>query len=82
MTLSALNRPDEIPKVFNHAIANGVGSGDSTLEHEEELTIARKTREGLIKSAPICGLPRVGESFTPLGTRKTNVGGALHSIGH
>ena len=67
VTLSALNRPDEIPKVFSHAIANGVGSIDSKPEHEEQLKIARKTREALIKAAPIGGLPKVGEFSTSFG---------------
>ncbi|MCJ1235300.1 hypothetical protein MMC14_003267 [Varicellaria rhodocarpa] len=58
VTLSMLNRPDEIPKVFNHVIERGAGNVDSAPGHEEKLKIARKTREALVKLAPIGGLPR------------------------
>jgi len=57
-TLSTLNRPDEIPKVFQHAIEKGTGAKDSTPSDKEQLQIARRTREGLIKSAAIIGLPK------------------------
>ena len=58
VALSALNRPDEISKIFRHAITRGGGSVDSQPEHAEQLAIARQMREALIKSAAICGLPR------------------------
>ena len=64
-----LNRPDEIPKVFNYAIERGAGNVDSTPEHEEKLKIARKTREALVKLAPIGGLPRVSQRITCLSHR-------------
>lgn len=59
-TLSTLNRPDEIPKVFEDAIKHAPGTG-STSHHAgstEQLQIARRTREALIKSAAIIGLPK------------------------
>lgn len=60
VTLSVINRPDEIPKVFKYAIENGVGPHDSTKPpHAEQLQIVRKLREGLVKSAAIVGLPKV-----------------------
>jgi hypothetical protein len=60
VTLSVINRPDEIPKVFKFAIEHGVGPTENIKPaHPEQLQIARKLREGLIKSAAIVGLPKV-----------------------
>ncbi len=59
VTLSVINRPDEIPKVFKYAINNGAGSMDTKPQHDEQLLIARKLREALVKAAPIGGLPKV-----------------------
>ena len=92
VTLSILNRPDELPKVLSHALSFGPGSaiGDNSHDtpnkavhgsatgsmetkdsdialrralpgpsREEQLLIARKLREALIKSAAIGGLPKV-----------------------
>ncbi|KAI9724820.1 MAG: hypothetical protein M1812_000096 [Candelaria pacifica] len=58
VTLSVINRPDEIPKVFNYALSNGAGHSDTKPQHDEQLQIARKLREALIKAAPIGGLPK------------------------
>lgn len=58
-TLSVLNLPHEIPTVFKHAIEKGAGSCDTKPGHEEQLEIARKMREALVKAAPIGGLPKV-----------------------
>ena len=58
VTLSVLNRPDEIPKVFQYALEKGAGRTDTKPEHEERLEIARKMREALVKAAPIGGLPK------------------------
>lgn len=59
VTLSVLNRPDEIPKVFNHALEKGPSASDTSPDHEMQLQIARKLREALVKAAPIGGLPKV-----------------------
>lgn len=56
--LSTLNRPDEIPHVFRHAIEKGSGPKDTKPGHEEQLKIARRTREALAKSSAIIGLPK------------------------
>ena len=56
--LSTLNRPDQIPHVFQHAIENGSGPKDTKPSHDEQLTIARRTRESLAKSSAIIGLPK------------------------
>ncbi|KAI9798380.1 MAG: hypothetical protein M1835_000043 [Candelina submexicana] len=58
VTLSVINRPDEIPKVFRYAINNGAGQTDTKPQHDEQLQIARKFREALVKAAPIGGLPK------------------------
>jgi len=62
--LSVLNRPDEIPIVFDYAIERGGGSSDAKPEHAERLEIARKMREALVKAAPIGGLPKVSTTRT------------------
>jgi hypothetical protein len=56
--LSTLNRPDEIPKVFSHALEFGGGAKDQKPTEDEQLQIARRTREALVKSAAIIGLPK------------------------
>lgn len=57
-TLTTLNRADELPKLFRHAIEKGAGPSDSAPSHVEQLQIARRTREALIKGAAIIGLPK------------------------
>lgn len=60
VTLSCLNRPDEIPKILRGAIGeHEEGKAGGGLIHEEQLKIARRMREGLVKSSAICGLPKV-----------------------
>ena len=56
--LSTLNRPDEIPKIFTHALEHGGGAKDEKPSKDEQLKIARRTREALVKSAAIIGLPK------------------------
>jgi hypothetical protein len=51
VALSTLNRSGEIADVFQYAIAGN--------EHAEQVRIARRIREALIKSAPVVGLPKV-----------------------
>lgn len=52
-TLTILNRPDEIPKVYEHALQFGPSRTPSNLDHEEQLEILRRIREALIKQAPL-----------------------------
>ncbi|KAI4260825.1 MAG: hypothetical protein L6R42_003862, partial [Xanthoria sp. 1 TBL-2021] len=52
VTLSVLNRPDEIPHVFQYALEKDGGST------QKQLDIARRMREALVKSAAIGGLPK------------------------
>jgi len=58
VTLSILNRPDEIANVFRHAMETGPGGVSKKPEHDEQLRIARKMREALVKAAAIGGLPK------------------------
>lgn len=60
VTLSVLNRPNEIADVFKCAMETGPGNVSIKPEHDEQLRIARKMREALVKAAPIGGLPKVG----------------------
>ena len=59
VTLSMLNRPDEIQKVFKCALEEGLGRVARRPQYDEQLNIARKMREALVKAAPIGGLPKV-----------------------
>ena len=57
-TLTTLNRPNELPTVFTHAIEKGGGSVDTRPSANEQLAISRRIREALIKSSAIIGLPK------------------------
>jgi len=60
VTLSSINRPDEIAKVFQHAIGKSVNDPSGAApSHTELLQIARRMREALVKSGAIVGLPKV-----------------------
>ena len=59
VTLSVLNRPDEIPAVFKYALEKGGQKVSTKPSHDEQLKIARQMREALVKTAPIGGLPKV-----------------------
>lgn len=58
-TLSILNRPDEIQKVYTHAIAHGGDYFDVTPSEDEQRSISRRIREALIKSSAVSGVPKV-----------------------
>lgn len=58
-TLSILNRPDQIPYVFKHAINSGSEESNVKLHSAEQLKIARRMREALVKASAIGGLPKV-----------------------
>jgi len=58
-TLSILNRPDEIPKVYQHALENGGDYFDVAPSEDEQRKISRRIREALIKSSAVGGVPRV-----------------------
>ncbi|KAI4193967.1 MAG: hypothetical protein LQ350_008050 [Teloschistes chrysophthalmus] len=52
VTLSALNRADDVSDVFEYAIEKDGSSSEARLQ------IARRMREALVKAAPIGGLPK------------------------
>ncbi|KAK4151176.1 hypothetical protein C8A00DRAFT_17388 [Chaetomidium leptoderma] len=54
--LSLLNRPDEVAKVYQHALRHG--PGDTTPSRDDKLRISRRMREALIKAAAVGGVPR------------------------
>ncbi|KAL1837326.1 hypothetical protein VTJ49DRAFT_3985 [Mycothermus thermophilus] len=56
VTLSQLNRPDEIPKVYLHALQPS--PGESPPSQDDKLRISRRMREALIKVAAVGGVPR------------------------
>ena len=58
-TLTTLNRPDEVARIYEHAITFGSKSTVSGTEHEEQLTILRRMREALIKTSAVVGVPKV-----------------------
>lgn len=64
VTLSMLNRPDEISSVFKYAIEKGGDRIEANPRYDEQLYIARRMREALVKAAPIGGLPKVTLSFS------------------
>ncbi|KAL8929591.1 MAG: hypothetical protein Q9172_000387 [Xanthocarpia lactea] len=52
VTLSTLNKPDEVRHVFQYAIEKDGGSAQT------QINIARRMREALVKAAAIGGLPK------------------------
>ncbi len=70
-TLSQLNRPDEIPKVYQHALCHS--PGESPPSHHEKLQVSRRMREALIKAAAVGGVPRVlADPVSSAPLRETN----------
>lgn len=64
VTLSALNRPNEIPAVYRVAMdeVGGWKRGQDAKgegRHQERQRIVDRMREGLVKSAAVVGLPKV-----------------------
>ncbi|KAF3760140.1 hypothetical protein M406DRAFT_343296 [Cryphonectria parasitica EP155] len=61
--LCVLNRPEEIRTVYTHAVGAGHGNagqqnGTVIPDDEEQLRIARRMREALLKTSAIAGLPK------------------------
>ncbi|OHW96670.1 carboxymuconolactone decarboxylase [Colletotrichum incanum] len=65
-TLTILNRPDEIPQVYQHVMRHGVGPEDVKPGPDEQLLISRKLREALIKASAVGGLPKTINSLMEL----------------
>ena len=63
VTLSGLNRPDELGPVLQHALEHGPGPERSSTAPScprpfEQLSIVRKLREALVRASAIHGLPK------------------------
>lgn len=65
-TLSILNRPKEIPKVYQHALDQIPQDLDSQSAFNARLNISRRTREALVKASSIGGFPKVYRSYPEL----------------
>ncbi len=64
VSFSASNIPEAVPLVFKYALDDLVRSQTQAgtpqdAAHQEQLVLARKVREGVLRAAPLCGLPRV-----------------------
>ncbi|KAF5621189.1 carboxymuconolactone decarboxylase [Fusarium sp. NRRL 52700] len=58
-TLSALNRPDELPEVFKNAIAESPDTtGHGVPSRDDQLCISRRLREALLKASAVGGMPK------------------------
>ncbi|OQV06736.1 hypothetical protein CLAIMM_11267 [Cladophialophora immunda] len=66
-TLAVLNRPDEIPRVFRHAIDHCRLDNNGT-DRAAELTIARRMREALVKASAVGGLAKTINALLALKT--------------
>ncbi|KAF4462013.1 carboxymuconolactone decarboxylase [Fusarium albosuccineum] len=67
-TLSALNRPDELPRVLKHATEGGPDIVEATPGRDERLCISRRLREALIKASAVGGMPRTINALLALKT--------------
>ena len=56
-TLTILGRPDEIGLVFKHAL--GRGFDRFPVDHPQQILIARRLREALLKASAVGGVPKV-----------------------
>ncbi|WQF89691.1 hypothetical protein CDEST_14705 [Colletotrichum destructivum] len=65
-TLAILNRPDEIPQVYQHVMTHGVGPEDIKPDPDEQREILRKLREALIKASAVGGMPKTINSLMEL----------------
>lgn len=61
--LCVLNRPEGIPLVYTHGVANSrhgtTVDGSEVADDKEQLRIVRRMREALLKTSAIGGLPKV-----------------------
>lgn len=61
VTLSALNRPDEITKIYTASLSS---IADGPNAHSERLQISRRMREALLKASAVGGVPKVIHMFS------------------
>ncbi|RKK93190.1 hypothetical protein BFJ68_g13385 [Fusarium oxysporum] len=58
-TLSALNRPEELPEVFKNATGEGSDTtGNGVPSRDDQLRISRRLREALLKASAVGGMPK------------------------
>ncbi|KAF7547835.1 hypothetical protein G7Z17_g7449 [Cylindrodendrum hubeiense] len=57
-TLSILNRPDELPRVYKQAIEEGLDITGDLSQREGQLNVSRRIREALVKASAVGGLPK------------------------
>ncbi|KAH7242398.1 AhpD-like protein [Fusarium tricinctum] len=58
-TLSAINRPDEVPNVLQNAIEGRLDTANEGVTgRDEQLRIARRLREALVKASAVAGMPK------------------------
>ncbi|KAM0438930.1 hypothetical protein ACHAPT_001691 [Fusarium lateritium] len=67
-TLSALNRPDELPNVYKHAVEGSPGIAEAIPGRDEQLSISRRIREALLKASAVGGMPRTINALLTLKT--------------
>ncbi|KPM43538.1 hypothetical protein AK830_g3006 [Neonectria ditissima] len=67
-TLSILNRPDELPKVYTHAIDEDIDTTGGTAKQENHLRVSRRMREALIKASAVGGMPKTINALMALKT--------------
>jgi hypothetical protein len=67
-TLSIINRPDEIPRLYEYVLDHGVSTDAPKPEHDERLKITRRMREELIKASAIGGVPKVRHAYFSFST--------------
>lgn len=60
VALSAINRPEEIGVVFRDAMERVTAQGEEQRQ-EEQIRVARRMREALVKGGVIGGLPKVSD---------------------
>ncbi|KAH7152963.1 AhpD-like protein [Dactylonectria macrodidyma] len=57
-TLSILNRPDELPKVYKKALEEGLDTSEAVTRPEDQLQVSRRIREALVKASAVGGMPK------------------------
>jgi hypothetical protein len=63
-TLSAINRPDEVPNVLKNAIEERLdAANEGVTGRDEQRRITRRLREALVKASAVVGMPKVGTTF-------------------
>ncbi|KAE8448138.1 hypothetical protein EG329_009742 [Mollisiaceae sp. DMI_Dod_QoI] len=59
VTLTVINRPDEIPIIYKHALDHVTTHYEGQVKLDEELKVLRRMREALLKTSAVTGAPKV-----------------------